>query len=97
MTQQRSQNGKAEEPAGLGVHNHGPAAEYAQQQGWGAAEEERTQPAGSIEGAYGGTNYEYGARDFGDTPIDEGETRPSPAALDFLLGGEDRPADEKKD
>jgi hypothetical protein len=54
-----------DEPNGLGEHNLGPTGEAAQQQGFGL--KHRTEPGGNSE-TYGGTDYNYGARDFGDTP-----------------------------
>lgn len=59
---------KSAEPKGLGEKNLGPTAEAAHEDGWGLSEEQRTsQPAGKPD-HYGGTDFEYGARDFGDTP-----------------------------
>lgn len=57
------------EPRGFGEHTRGLASEYAHEQGWGLAEEERTHQAESPQDTDGGTDYEYGARDFGDEPI----------------------------
>ena len=61
---------KDPEPRGLGEHTRGLAAEYAHEQGWQLDEAERTQPPPpGPQDTSGGTNYEYGARDFGDEPI----------------------------
>ena len=58
------------EPRGLGEHARGLAAEYAHEQGWQLDEAERTQPPPpGPQDTSGGTNYEYGARDFGDEPV----------------------------
>jgi hypothetical protein len=70
--EKRNQNAgteqNANEPAGLGEHAHGHAAEIAHEQGWGTNEDERKkQPEGRPE-HYGGKGYDYGAQDFGDTP-----------------------------
>ncbi len=59
-----------QEPEGLGEHNLGPTGEAAQQQGWDINEEQRTQQPSRKPEHYGGQNYNYGARDFGDTPED---------------------------
>ena len=88
MTEENKQSAAAREPAGLGVHNHGPAAEYAQEQGWGTEEDSRKQPTEAGKEATGGTDYEYGARDFGDNPKNEGGIEPSPEAVDFLIGND---------
>ncbi len=72
------------EPAGLGVRSHGLAAEYAHEQGWGSDEEQRTKAP--EEAATGGTDYNYGAADFGDTPVDEKGVEPSPQTVEFLTG-----------
>ncbi len=58
------------EPRGFGEHSRGLAGEYAHEQGWRLNEEERRhEPAGHQE-IDGGTDYDYGARDFGDEPTD---------------------------
>ena len=59
------------EPAGLGEHAHGLASEYAHEQGWGLNEAERTRLPGQKQPGDGGTDYDYGARDFGDEPVDQ--------------------------
>ena len=62
-------NNPVPEPRGFGEHVRGLAGEYAHEQGWQLNEEERRrQPAGS-QNTDGGTDYEYGAQDFGDEPI----------------------------
>ena len=57
------------EPRGFGEHTRGLAGEYAHEQGWGLAEEERTHQDTAPQDTDGGTDYEYGARDFGDEPV----------------------------
>ena len=57
------------EPRGFGEHTRGLAGEYAHEQGWGLNEGERTKVADTPQDADGGTDYEYGARDFGDEPV----------------------------
>ncbi len=57
------------EPRGFGEHTRGLAGEYAHEQGWGLAEEERTKQDMSPQDIDGGGDYEYGARDFGDEPV----------------------------
>ncbi len=46
-----------------------PAAEAAHEQGWDLKEDERRQAPEGAERTYGGNDYEYGARDFGDEPV----------------------------
>ncbi len=79
-----------QEPRGLGEHARGLSAEYAHEQGWQIDEAERTQPPpAGPQDTSGGTNYDYGARDFGDEPVnlDRLETQP-----DRLAGAPDSPA-----
>ena len=58
-----------DEPRGFGSHTRGLAGEYAHEQGWGLEEEQRTKVPDTPQDTDGGTNYEYGARDFGDEPV----------------------------
>lgn len=57
------------EPRGFGEHTRGLAGEYAHEQGWGLDVEERTRQSTKPENTDGGTDYEYGGRDFGDEPV----------------------------
>ncbi len=57
------------EPRGFGEHVRGLAGEYAHEQGWGLNEAERTALPETPQDTDGGKDYEYGARDFGDEPI----------------------------
>ena len=66
------------EPRGFGEHTRGLAGEYAHEQGWGIAEEERTRQADGPQDSDGGTDYEYGARDFGDEPVNTKIDHPDP-------------------
>jgi hypothetical protein len=88
MSDKNPQTGVPREPAGLGVHNHGPAAEFAQEQGWSTNEEQRVQPPPRSKEGGGGTDYDYGAQDFGDLPKDQGGVQPAPGTVDFLIGNE---------
>jgi hypothetical protein len=68
---------KNNEPRGFGEHTRGLAGEYAHEQGWGIEQDARTrQPIGK-QNTDGGTDYDYGARDFGDEPVNT-----APAASD---------------
>lgn len=57
-------------PQGFTVNSSGLASEYARELGWGINEEERTKTPGQKQDYDGGRNYDYGARDFGDTAED---------------------------
>jgi hypothetical protein len=57
-------------PKGFSPGARGPAGENAHEQGWQLNEEERTRTAKSMQGKTGGRDYNYGARDFGDRPVD---------------------------
>lgn len=56
------------EPRGFAEHTRGLSSEYAHEQGWGLDVEQRTKLPNAPQDADGGTDYEYGARDFGDEP-----------------------------
>ena len=60
---------KPTEPRGFGEHSRGLAGEYAHEQGWGLNEEERTHQSSGPQDIDGGNDYEYGAQDFGDEPV----------------------------
>jgi|GEM_PF-5923526 len=60
---------KEREPRGFGEHARGLSGEYAHEQGWGLNVEERTRQPQNPQDTDGGTDYEYGARDFGDEPV----------------------------
>ena len=60
---------KQVEPRGFGEHTRGLAGEYAHEQGWGLNEEERTKEDTAPQDIDGGADYEYGAQDFGDEPV----------------------------
>ena len=56
------------EPRGFGARSRGLPGEYAHEQGWGLDEKERTRNAAPPQDTDGGSDYNYGARDFGDEP-----------------------------
>ena len=62
----------AEEPRGFGEHSRGLASEYAHEQGWGLNEEERSRQPEQMQNIDGGNDYEYGAQDLGDEPVNTG-------------------------
>jgi hypothetical protein len=63
-----SKNATAE-PRGLGEHARGLASEYAHEQGWQLFEEERRKQPEGKQNTDGGNDYDYGAQDFGDEPV----------------------------
>lgn len=72
------------EPRGFGERTRGLAGEYAHEQGWGLDEAERVKQPGAPQDTDGGADYEYGARDFGDEPVNtaikhDGKTQDGPA------------------
>ena len=69
MAQQSEKQDQHEEPRGFGEHTRGLSAEYAHEQGWELNTEERTRQPSTPQETDGGTDYEYGARDFGDEPV----------------------------
>ncbi len=75
---------KPEEPLGFTSHTRSLAAEYAHEQGWGLDEEQRTRLDEEAQPLKGGTDYDYGARDFGDSATDTSAVQPSPEAIKFL-------------
>jgi len=64
-----TEDAHSEEPRGFGEHKRGLSGEYAHEQGWGLDVEERTKISDKPQNTDGGTDYEYGARDFGDEPV----------------------------
>lgn len=69
MPEHPPQNADGTEPRGFGKHSRGLAGEYAHEQGWGLNLEQRKRESGQSQDADGGTDYDYGARDFGDEPV----------------------------
>lgn len=71
---------KPVEPRGFGEHTRGLAGEYAHEQGWGLDEAERTYQDTAPQDTDGGTDYNYGAQDFGDTPVNTAIDHTDPTA-----------------
>ncbi|HZQ41739.1 MAG TPA: hypothetical protein VFA99_00710 [Acidobacteriaceae bacterium] len=59
----------AVEPRGFGKHSRGLSGEYAHEQGWGLNVEQRRRESVNPQNTDGGLDYDYGARDFGDEPV----------------------------
>ena len=69
MADKSPQRGSASEPRGFGQHSRGLSGEYAHQQGWGLNMEQRRRQSTQPQNIDGGTDYDYGPRDFGDEPV----------------------------
>jgi hypothetical protein len=86
VAENKAEGTTRKEPSGLGIHNLGRGAEYAHEEGWGINEEERTTASDVAQNVAGGKDYNYGAADFGDEPVNEGDVQPSPDAVEYLTG-----------
>ena len=64
------------DPKGFTPRSSRAASEYAREQGWQLNEEERTKSPETKQPYDGGMDYDYGARDFGDSPEDTSSARP---------------------
>ena len=62
------QQGCTAEPRGFGEHSRGLAGANAHEQGWGINLEQRKRESKEPQNTDGGTEYDYGAQDFGDEP-----------------------------
>jgi hypothetical protein len=76
MAERQEQETVDREPSGFTPQTGGLASEYAREQGWGTNEEERTKQPNEKQDFDGGRDYEYGARDFGDTAVDTSTAQP---------------------
>lgn len=72
------------EPRGFGEHSRKNPSENAHEQGWGLNEDERTRLPEGKQPTDGGTDYDYGAQDFGDTPVDTSAAKPAANTLEDL-------------
>ena len=82
------------EPLGFTDRTRSLSSEYAHEQGWGLNEEERTAVPTEKQAFEGGTDYDYGARDFGDTAADTSAVQPSPESVQYLLETEPEPEEK---
>ena len=74
------------EPRGFGEHTRGLAGEYAHEQGWSLNEDERTRQPEPGQQADAGNDFDYGAQDFGDETVDTSSAKPTPKAVQNMLG-----------
>ena len=89
MADETEQKPPLPEPSSFTSHTRSLAGEYAHEQGWGLNEEERTKLSDAKQDFEGGTDYEYGARDFGDTAVDTSAVTPSPESVAYVLENQD--------
>lgn len=73
---QKPKNARPHEPSGFTPRSSGRASERARQQGWQTNEEERTHQREGKPASDRGTDYDYGARAFGDLPADTSSAKP---------------------
>ena len=76
MSEEKRDLSNSHEPSGLTPRTSGLASEYAREQGWDLNEEQRVKTSTEKQNYDGGTDYEYGARDFGDTAVDTSSAKP---------------------
>ena len=88
---------KPHEPSGFTDHTRSLAGEHAHEQGWGLNEDERTHLPETKQDFEGGTDYDYGARDFGDTAVNTSAVTPSPESIAFITAPPDHEPAEKKE
>ncbi len=102
MAEDVKTDGTVPEPRGFGERARGLAGEYAHEQGWGLNEAERTALPKGREPNYGGAEYDYSARDFGDEPTDMtaaagGKADELERDVEKALGGTTQGGGETKD
>jgi hypothetical protein len=68
---------ESSEPRWFGEHTRRRSGENAHEQGWGLNEDERRKIPEQKQNYEGGIDYDYGARDFGDTAVDTRAANPS--------------------
>jgi hypothetical protein len=69
MAEKILQQENTSEPRGFGQHSRGLSGEYAHEQGWGLNIEQRRRQSIQPQNIDGGNDYDYGAQDFGDEPV----------------------------
>jgi hypothetical protein len=76
MAFQKPKDAPPHEPAGFTPHSSGLASERAREQGWQTNEDERRRLPEGKRDVDGGTDYDYGARNFGDQAVDTSSSEP---------------------
>jgi hypothetical protein len=69
MANQSPRQDNSLEPRGFSEHSRGLSGSYAHEQGWGLNIEQRRRQSMQPQNIDGGTDYDYGAQDFGDEPV----------------------------
>jgi len=73
--EQQSKPVQTDEPPGFSEHTRKTPSENGHKLGWGLNQDERTRLPEGKQPSDGGTDYDYGARDFGDSPTDDATNR----------------------
>lgn len=81
MAEEKRNEGQGREPRGFTPRTSRLASEYAREQGWDINEEQRAQTPREKQPYDGGRDYDYGARDFGDTAEDASRAQSSEERL----------------
>ena len=79
------------DPAGFTPQSGKAASEYAHEQGWQTNQDERASTPREKQEYDGGREYDYGARDFGDLPVDTSSAQPP-----SKNSGHEKPEKKKK-
>jgi hypothetical protein len=77
MADEKQQNTDRHEPSGFTPRSGGLTSEYAREQGWDIQEEQRAKQSPEKQEYDGGTDYDYGPQDFGDTAADTSSAQPT--------------------
>jgi len=72
----KDQKSLGQQPSGFTRTSSGLSSEYAREQGWGLNRDERAHAAKEAQNFDGGRDYDYGARDFGDSPTKIAPAKP---------------------
>lgn len=82
MAEEKEKQEQRREPRGFTQRSGGLTSEYAREQGWDTNEEQRAQTPREKQPCDGGRDYDYGARDFGDTAEDTSGAAPGKVDAD---------------
>jgi hypothetical protein len=85
MLDRKTDDAHVRQPAGFTQHNGGLASEHAREQGWRMHEEERAKEAQGKQDSDGGTDHEYGAKDLGDSTVDNSTAQPAANAAKRVI------------
>lgn len=80
MAEEKRDEKQQRKPRGFTPRSGGMTSEYAREQGWDTNEEQRAQTPSEKQPYDGGRDYDYGARDFGDSAVDTSGAEPAEMA-----------------